>query len=84
MSTRDKEGLIKLKGIVTDVMPNTNFKVELIHESFNKSVLCHASGSIRRNKIRIVRGDYVEIEVSEYDVSKGRIFCRHRNKPAEW
>lgn len=68
-----KEGGIKLNGVVVDVMPNAMFKVEL---ETGTTILGYISGKIRQNEIRILDGDRVEIEVSPYDLSKGRIVRR--------
>lgn len=69
-----KEDLLTMNGVVIEVLPNTIFKVELEN---GHMIIAHASGKIRKNKIRILKGDNVEIEMSTYDLSKGRII--HRN-----
>ena len=72
-----KEDLITMNGTVVDVLPNTIFKVEL--EEANKSVIiAYASGKIRKNKIRILKGDRVEVEMTPYDLTKGRITLRYK------
>lgn len=68
-----KEDSIKFEGIVVDVMPNATFRVKLETGSI---VLGHISGKMRQNEIRILLGDTVEIEMSPYDLSKGRIIKR--------
>ena len=68
-----KEGGIKLEGIVIDVLPNATFKVEL---KTGSTILGYISGKMRQNEIRILDGDRVEIEMSPYDLSKGRITRR--------
>jgi len=68
-----KEGGVKVEGEVTDVLPNAMFKVKLQAGSI---VLGYISGKMRQNEIRILDGDRVEIEMSPYDLSKGRITRR--------
>lgn len=65
---------LTLMGTVVDVLPNTTFKVQI--ENNNQVILCYASGSVRLNKIRILKGDNVKIEVSVYDLTRGRIIRR--------
>lgn len=68
----DKEKLI-FEGIVTEALPNANFKVELQN---SQTVLCHISGKIRLNYIKILAGDKVQVEMSPYDLKRGRIVRR--------
>lgn len=68
-----KEDVIKLEGQVIDVLPNAMFRVKL--ETGNK-VLGHISGRMRQNDIKILLGDKVEIEMSPYDLTRGRIVRR--------
>ena len=68
-----KEDSIKIEGEVIDVLPNATFRIAL--ESGN-SVLGYISGKMRQNEIRILDGDRVELEVSPYDLTKGRITRR--------
>ena len=68
-----KEDVIKIEGEVVDVLPNATFKVKLESGS---NVLGHISGRMRQNDIRILLGDMVEIEMSPYDLTKGRIVRR--------
>jgi translation initiation factor IF-1 len=70
-----KENLIIQSGEVIEALGNSNFKVELENEHI---VMCIISGKIRKNNIRILVGDKVEIEMSPYDLSKGRISRRHK------
>ncbi len=71
-----KEDLIEMEGTVTEVLPNTRFRVEL--ENGHK-VSAYASGKMRRFRIRVVAGDKVRLEMSPYDLSKARICFRHKN-----
>lgn len=69
-----KEETIKFDGTVVDVMPNATFKVQL---ETGETVLGFISGKMRQNEIRILLGDSVELEMSPYDLSKGRIIRRY-------
>lgn len=68
-----KEEAIKVEGKVLDVLPNAMFKVELEN---GHNVLAHVSGKMRMHFIRILRGDKVLLELSPYDLTKGRIIRR--------
>ncbi len=71
-----KEDLIEMVGVVVDKQPNAFFKVKL--NDSDHMVLATISGRMRRNRIRILMGDRVDIELSPYDLSKGRITYRHK------
>lgn len=68
-----KEDVIEVEGIVTEALPNTNFKVELEN---GHQILAHISGKLRMNYIKILPGDKVKVELSPYDLTKGRITWR--------
>ena len=70
-----KDDVIEVEGTVTDTLPNATFKVELENGA---SVLAHVSGKIRMHDIRILPGDKVTVELSPYDLTKGRITYRYR------
>jgi translation initiation factor IF-1 len=70
-----KEEPIKTDGIVSEVLPGTMFRVKL---PTGQKVLAHISGRMRRNFIRIVPGDKVELELSPYDLTKARIIFREK------
>jgi translation initiation factor IF-1 len=70
-----KEELLEFKGVVVEVLPNTMFKVKLEN---GHEVLAHASGSMRKNRIRVLAGDKVTVEMTPYDLSKGRIKFREK------
>ncbi len=70
-----KDDVIEVEGTVIEPLPNAMFKVEL--ESGHK-VLAHVSGKIRMNFIRILSGDKVRVELSPYDLSRGRIVYRYK------
>ena len=72
-----KEELIEMNGVVTDVLPDSRFRVEL--ENGHKLV-AYTSGKMRKNHIRILAGDKVTLELSPYDLTKGRITFRHLEK----
>jgi len=72
--SQDKE-LVKAEGVVEETLPSTTFKVKLDN---GHSVLAHISGRMRVNYIRLLPGDRVLIEMSPYDLSKGRIVQRLR------
>jgi translation initiation factor IF-1 len=71
-----KEELIELVGVVVDKQPNAFFKVK-VNDS-EHVILATISGRMRRNRIRILMGDRVDVELSPYDLSKGRITYRHK------
>lgn len=71
-----KEDLIEMMGTVVDKQPNAFFKVQL--KDSDHMVLATISGRMRRNRIRILMGDRVDIELSPYDLTKGRITYRHK------
>ncbi|MFP6795826.1 MAG: translation initiation factor IF-1 [Pseudomonadales bacterium] len=70
-----KEEQIEMDGTVIDTLPNTMFKVELDN---GHVVTAHISGKMRKNYIRILTGDVVKVELTPYDLSKGRITFRER------
>ena len=71
-----KEELIELNGTVIDKQPNAFFKVQI--SDSDHIVLATISGRMRRNRIRILMGDRVDVELSPYDLTKGRITYRHK------
>jgi translation initiation factor IF-1 len=71
----DKEEKIELEGEVTEALPNTMFRVKLDNEY---EVLTHISGKMRRHYIRILPGDRVKVELSPYDLNRGRIVYRYK------
>ena len=68
-----KEDVIEVEGIVVKALPNTNFKVELEN---GHQILAHISGKLRMNYIKILPGDKVKVELSPYDLTRGRITWR--------
>ena len=70
--------VIEVDGKVVESLSNATFKVELLGDSYKgHTILAHVSGKIRMNYIRILPGDIVTIEMTPYDLSKGRIIYRH-------
>lgn len=68
-----KEDVIEVEGVVSDTLPNTLFKVKLEN---GHEILAHISGKLRMNYIKILPGDRVKVELSPYDLTKGRITWR--------
>lgn len=71
-----KEEAIEMEGTVLETLPNTNFRVQLEN---GHVVLAHISGKMRKNYIRILTGDRVTVQLTPYDLSKGRIIFRNRD-----
>lgn len=71
-----KEDVIELDGEVIDTLPNTTFRVRLTESGH--VVMAHISGKMRKNYIRILTGDAVTVEMTPYDLTKGRIIYRGR------
>lgn len=70
-----KEELIDFEGVVTELLPNAMFRVKL---SNGHVIVAHTSGKIRKNRIKILLADKVTVEMSPYDLTKGRIKTRHK------
>ena len=68
-----KEDVIEVEGVVVETLPNTNFKVE---RENGHQILAHISGKLRMNYIKILPGDKVKVELSQYDLTRGRITWR--------
>jgi translation initiation factor IF-1 len=77
MTNAKKDEVIRLDGIVKETLPNAMFKVEI---EGGHSVLAHVSGKMRMNFIRILPGDKVALELSPYDLTRGRIVLRYKNE----
>ncbi|MBL8204697.1 MAG: translation initiation factor IF-1 [Blastocatellia bacterium] len=74
-----KEDMIEVEGKILEKLPNANFIVGVLLSNKNHHVNAHLSGKMRKNSIRVLIGDRVTIELSPYDLSKGRITFRYRN-----
>ena len=70
--------VIKLQGKVVEALPNTQFKIELENGHI---IIGHISGKMRKHYIRLVPGDRVEVELTPYDLTKGRIVFRLKDEP---
>ena len=68
-----KQDFLEFKGKVSELLPNATFKVKLEN---NHEVLAHTAGKLRKNRIRVLAGDNVLVEVTPYDLTKGRIIYR--------
>ncbi len=71
-----KEGAIEFQGVVSELLPNAMFKVKLDNDH---EVIAHTSGKMRKNRIRVLAGDRVTVEMTPYDLTKGRITFRSKN-----
>lgn len=72
-----KSDYVEAEGIVTEAMPNTTFKVQLDN---GHEITAHISGKLRMNYIKILPGDKVVLEISPYDLTKGRIIWREKGR----
>jgi translation initiation factor IF-1 len=70
-----KDGAIEIEGVVAEALPNAMFRVELTN---GHRILAHISGKMRKNYIRILPGDRVIVELSPYDLTRGRIIYRYK------
>ncbi|MBL6841013.1 translation initiation factor IF-1 [Pelagibacterales bacterium] len=70
-----KEEILEFKGKVSEILPNAMFKVELEN---GHTVLAHTAGRMRKNRIRVLTGDEVLVQVTPYDLTKGRITFRYK------
>jgi translation initiation factor IF-1 len=70
-----KEETIEFLGSVKELLPNATFRVELEN---GMVVIAHTAGRMRKNRIRVLAGDKVDVEMTPYDLSKGRITFRHK------
>jgi translation initiation factor IF-1 len=71
-----KEKSLEFTGVVLELLPNAMFKVKLENDH---EVLAHTSGKLRKNRIRVLVGDKVDVEMTPYDLTKGRIVYRHKD-----
>ena len=75
MPSAQKDNMIRVDGVVIKVLPATMYRVRLEN---NHELLAHISGKMRKNFIKITAGDRVTVEISPYDLTKGRITFRHK------
>ncbi len=71
-----KEDAIEFQGVVSELLPNAMFKVKLDNDH---EVIAHTSGKMRKNRKRVLAGDRVTVEMTPYDLTKGRITFRSKN-----
>ena len=71
-----KEDAIEFQGVVSELLPNAMFKVKLDNDH---EVIAHTSGKMRKNRIRVLAGERVTVEMTPYDLTKGRITFRSKN-----
>jgi translation initiation factor IF-1 len=74
-----KEELIELEGVVTELLPDTRFRVTLDN---GHEIIAYAAGKMRKNRIKTLAGDRVTVEMSPYDLEKGRVIFRHKDERA--
>ena len=72
---RAKEELLEFPGTVLELLPNATFKVKLDNDH---EIIAHTAGKMRKNRIRVLAGDQVTVEMTPYDLTKGRITYRHK------
>ena len=72
-----KEDLIEFNGVVAELLPNAMFRVKLDNDH---TILAHTSGKMRKNRIRVLAGDRVTVEMTPYDLTKGRVIYRHKDE----
>jgi translation initiation factor IF-1 len=77
MPVMAKEELLEMNGVVAEVLPDSRFRVTLEN---GHSLVAYSSGKMRKHHIRILAGDQVSLEISTYDLSKGRITFRHLDR----
>ena len=70
-----KEELLEFEGVVKEILPSAMFRVELEN---GHEIIAHTSGRMRKHRIRILLGDAVTVEMTPYDLTKGRIILRHK------
>ncbi|MDJ0948704.1 MAG: translation initiation factor IF-1 [Alphaproteobacteria bacterium] len=70
-----KEDLFEMAGTVLELLPNAMFRVRLENEH---EIIAHTAGKLRKNRIRVLAGDRVDVQMTPYDLSKGRIIYRHK------
>ncbi|MCB2108759.1 MAG: translation initiation factor IF-1 [Rhodobacteraceae bacterium] len=72
-----KEALLEFEGIVTEVLPDGRFRVKLDNDHM---IIAYTAGRMKKNRIRTLAGDRVMVEVSPYDLEKGRLIFRHKDE----
>ena len=72
-----KEAMIEMEGVINEVLPDTRFRVGLDN---GHTIIAYVSGKMRKHRIRILAGDKVSLEMTPYDLTKGRITFRHKDE----
>lgn len=70
-----KEELLELEGTIDELLPNATFRVTLENDH---QIIAHTAGKMRKNRIRVLKGDHVKVEMTPYDLTKGRIVYRFK------
>lgn len=78
--TKQKEDVIEFIGVVKELLPNANFRIELDN---GHEVIGYTSGKMRKNRIKVMLGDYVRVQMTPYDLDRGRVTHRFKHKPSE-
>lgn len=74
-----KEELIELEGLVTEILPDARFRVQLDN---GHAIVAYTAGRMKKNRIKTLAGDRVTVEMSPYDLEKGRVIFRHKGERA--
>lgn len=74
-----KEELMAFEGVVTEILPEARYRVRL---SNDHEIIAYTAGRMKKNRIRTLAGDRVTVEVSPYDLAKGRLIFRHKDTPS--
>ncbi len=74
--TMAKEETLEFSGVVTELLPNATFRVRL--EENDHELIAHTAGKMRKNRIRVLAGDRVQVQMTPYDLTKGRIIFRFK------
>ncbi len=74
-----KEELIELEGLVTEILPDARFRVQL---DAGQTIIAYTAGKMKKNRIKTLAGDRVTVEMSPYDLEKGRLIFRHKDERA--
>jgi len=72
-----KEELIELEGLVTEILPDARFRVQL---DAGQTIIAYTAGKMKKNRIKTLAGDRVTVEMSPYDLEKGRLIFRHKDE----
>ena len=70
-----KEEVLEFPGVVTELLPNATFRVKLENDH---EIIAHTAGKMRKHRIRVMAGDKVDVEMTPYDLTKGRVIFRHK------